>query len=232
MKIYHIPGLCILSFCFSILYFPVVTAESEGIGQQKSIVCQGCHGTDGNSLAPNWPHLAAQHATYLKKQIQNFRDGIRKNETMSAMAASLSDDDIRDIATYFSNQTIKPQQQAFNSEIIKTGRKIYKGGNAYSGVPACAGCHGPNGTGNGLAVFPRIAGQRQDYLVKTLNDFRSGERNNDVNEIMRNIASRLTDNEINAVAAYVATLNATIRAAENNKALSTQNQSGSNNSEK
>lgn len=126
---------------------------------------------------------------------------------MNAMAAGLTDEDIRDIAGYFAGQVIQPQKEDINSDILKTGRKIYKGGNAYSGVPACAGCHGPNGTGNSLAIFPRIAGQRQTYLVKTLNDFKTGVRNNDVNEIMRNIASRLTENEIIAVSAYVATLN-------------------------
>ena len=91
-------------------------------------------------------------------------------------------------------------------EVIKTGRKIYKGGNKYTGVPACAGCHSPNATGNSPASFPALAGQKTTYLVKTLKDFQSGARANDVNEIMRNIAAKLTENEINAVAAYMSTL--------------------------
>lgn len=179
-------------------------------GKEKSQVCQGCHGTDGNSYGPEWPNLASQHTSYLRKQITNFRDGVRKNETMNSMAAGLSEQDIMDIAAYFSSQSLAEQQaqsnEQLNSELIKTGRKIFKGGNRFSGVPACAGCHGPNGVGNGPAAFPHLAGQKPTYLIKTLKDFKSGARANDPNEIMRNIAAKLTVSEIKAVANYVATL--------------------------
>ena len=175
-------------------------------GKEKSQVCQGCHGVDGNSYGPEWPNLAGQHPSYLIKQIRNFQDGVRTNETMNGMVIGLSQQDIEDIAAYFSKQSLQPLTPETEVEIIKTGRKIYKGGNRYSGVPACAGCHGPNAAGNSPAAFPHLAGQKTTYVVKTLKDFKSGARANDVNEIMRNIATRLTENEISAVAAYLSTL--------------------------
>ena len=176
-------------------------------GKEKSQVCQGCHGENGNSYGPEWPNLAEQNPTYIIKQLRNFQDGVRTNETMSGMVVGLSEQDIEDIAAYFSSQSLQPQGQKTDVEVIKTGRKIYKGGNRYTGVPACAGCHGPNGVGNGPAAFPHLAGQKSTYIVKTLKDFQSGARANDTNEIMRNIAAKLTESEINAVAAYMETFN-------------------------
>jgi cytochrome c553 len=181
-------------------------AGDPAAGKEKSQVCQGCHGQDGNSYGPEWPNLAGQHPSYLIKQILNFQDGVRTNETMNGMVIGLSKQDIEDIAAYFSSQSLQALTPETEVEIIKTGRKIYKGGNLYSGVPACAGCHGPNAAGNSPAAFPHLAGQKTTYVVKTLKDFKSGARANDVNEIMRNIATRLTDNEINAVAAYLSTV--------------------------
>ena len=192
----------------SITSFSAWALGDAKAGQEKSQVCQGCHGADGNSYGPEWPNLAQQHPSYLIKQIQNFQEKKRINETMNGMVVGLSEQDIKDIAAYFSSQKLQPQSLETEAEIIKTGRKIFKGGNRYSGVPACAGCHGPNGVGNGPAAFPHLAGQKPTYIEKTLKDFRAGVRANDPNEIMRNIAGKLTDNEIAAVAAYVATLQA------------------------
>lgn len=177
-------------------------------GQEKSALCQGCHGPDGNSLSPEWPNLASQHADYIEKQVKNFQDGVRKDPTMSSMVIGLSQEDVADIAAYFSAQSLESvaTEKAKADSDIALGKKIYKGGNTYNGVPACAGCHGPNGVGNAPAVFPRVAGQKIDYLIKTLNDFRAGNRANDPNEIMRNIAAKLSDREIKAVAAYVSSL--------------------------
>ena len=181
-------------------------AGDPAAGKEKSAVCQGCHGADGNSYGPEWPNLAGQHTSYLVKQILNFQDGTRTNETMNGMVIGLSKQDVEDIAAYFASQSLQPLTPETDVEVIKTGRKIYKGGNRYSGVPACAGCHGPNAAGNSPAAFPHLAGQKTTYVVKTLKDFKSGARANDVNEIMRNIATRLTENEITAVAAYLSTL--------------------------
>jgi len=189
---------------------PTAMAADATAGQEKSIVCQGCHGPDGNSLGPTWPNLAAQHAGYIEKQVIHFQDGKRQDPTMSSMVYGLSKQDIADIAAYFSSQALQTtaSETADAGVDLVLGKKIYKGGNTYNGVPACAGCHGPNGVGNAPALFPRIAGQKIDYLVKALNDFRSGARANDPNEIMRNIAAKLSDREITAVANYVANLEA------------------------
>lgn len=185
-----------------------VFAGNPQAGQEKSALCQGCHGPDGNSLSAEWPNLASQHAGYIKKQVKNFQEGARKDPTMSSMVVGLSKEDIDDIAAYFSSQSLQPpaKEPAKGDNDIALGKKIYKGGNTYNGVPACAGCHGPNGVGNAPAVFPRVAGQRLDYLVKTLNDFRTSTRANDPNEIMRNIASKLSEREINAVSAYITSM--------------------------
>lgn len=190
----------------SLASFSAWAVGDATVGKEKSQVCQGCHGADGNSYGPEFPNLAEQHSTYLIKQIRNFQKGVRINETMNGMVVGLNAQDIEDIAAFFSSQTLQPQTLKTEAEIIKTGRKIFKGGNRYSGVPACAGCHGPNGVGNGPASFPHLAGQKPTYIEKTLKDFRAGTRANDPNEIMRNIAAKLTDSEITAVAAYVATL--------------------------
>ena len=191
--------------CLFVINCPVYSASAEA-GKEKSAVCQGCHGEDGNSLGPDWPHLAGQNANYLRKQIGNFQKSERTNEIMNGMVAGLSEEDVADIAAYFSSHKIQPQATDIASETINSGRKIYKGGNRYSGVPACAGCHGPNAVGNGPAAFPHLAGQRVEYLVKTLNDFKTGQRANDPNEIMRNIAEKMTEKEINSVAAYITSI--------------------------
>jgi len=205
---YKIP-LLVAVLASSLSITSLTSAEESGdsaAGKVKSESCQGCHGADGNSYGPDWPHLADQHESYLIKQIKNFQQGERTNETMNAMVSGLSEKDIADVAAYFASQKVKPSNEAIDSTKIKAGRKIYKGGNPYSGIPACAGCHGPNGVGNGPAKFPYLAGQQQQYLVKTLNDFKNGSRNNDYNEIMRKIASKMTASEIASVAAYITTL--------------------------
>ncbi len=173
-------------------------------GQEKSSTCQGCHGADGNSYGPEWPHLAGQHADYIVKQVQAFQDGKRSDPTMSAMVAGISKEDIDDIAAYFESKAITTQEDKGNAKIVSAGKTIYKGGNYYKGIPACAGCHSPLGAGNRPGSIPALAGQRVQYVIKTLKDFRSGTRNNDVNSIMQNVAVNMSDNDINAVAAYVA----------------------------
>ena len=182
------------------------SAANAAAGKDKSVACQGCHGVDGNSYSGVWPNLAAQHPSYISKQLLNFQSGERKNETMTGMAAGLSKEDIADIAAYLSQQTIQPEANEFDANVLGTGRKIYKGGNRYSGVPACSGCHGPNGAGISPSAFPSLAGQKVDYIVKQLTDFRNQARENDPRAIMQNVASRMTDNEIKSVAAYINSL--------------------------
>lgn len=175
-------------------------------GKTKGGLCTGCHGADGNSPNPLWPNLAGQHASYTRQQIMDFQAGTRQDPMMTGMAASITTpQDMADLAAYFNSQvlvvpgTLDPQS-------VKAGLQLFRGGNATTGVAACIGCHGPDGMGNPLANFPRIAGQNVDYVVKALKDFRAGNRTNDVNGMMRGVTARMTDAEINAVAQYVRVL--------------------------
>lgn len=178
----------------------VHAAGNPAAGQEKSAVCQGCHGPDGNSFSPEWPNLASQNVSYIAKQIRDFQSGARKDDTMSSMVIGLSQEDIIDIATFFNQQTIQGDTPT-NSPV---GKKLYEGGNRYNRTPACASCHGPNGVGNGPGAIPLLAGQKAGYTTKALRDFRSGVRTNDRNEMMQSIAAKLSDKEIDAVATYIA----------------------------
>lgn len=169
-----------------------------------SSLCVACHGADGNSpLAAN-PNLAGQHARYLYKQLSDYKAGRRKNPVMAGMVASLSDADMRNLAAYFAGQ--KPRLGgAKNRDLATAGQKLYRGGDSGTGVPACSACHSPNGAGI-PAQYPRLAGQQGEYTTAQLQSFRSGERGNDANAMMRTIAARLSDKDIAALAEYVSGL--------------------------
>ncbi|MDO8787062.1 MAG: c-type cytochrome [Sulfuritalea sp.] len=174
-----------------------------------STVCVACHGPDGNSPLPVNPKLAGQHPDYLLKQMKNFKsaDGKppeRTNPIMNGMIAAYDEGQMRDLAAYFSAQTQKGET-AKNRETIERGQKLYRGGDQAKGLPACAGCHGPTGTGI-PAQYPRIGGQFAEYLEVQLKSFREGTRANDPNKMMRTIALKMTDAEIKAVADYIAGL--------------------------
>ena len=180
-------------------------------GQQvASQVCAACHGPDGNSIGPANPKLAGQIPEYMAKQLMNFRPGKesksaeRPNNIMAAFAATLSPDQMRDVAAYYASQKLIPEK-AKNKATIELGQKIFRAGIADKGVPACAGCHGPAGAGVPIQ-YPVLAGQYAEYIEAQLKAFRSGERANDPNKSMRTTASRLSDLEINAVAGYIAGL--------------------------
>ncbi len=182
---------------------PAAAAKGDPAKAQKIVndVCGACHGTDGNSTSPAYPNLAGQHPEYIFKQLSEFKAGIRKNAIMAPNAAKLSEEDMRNLAAYFSAQQPKPKQ-AKDAELVAEGLKLYKGGNAGSGVPACASCHGP--TGAGIPVqFPRLAGQHSKYVLSQLKNFRSGDRANDGGKMMQVIARKLTDQEMKAAAEYV-----------------------------
>ena len=144
-------------------------AGDAAAGKAASATCAGCHGPDGNSVNPEWPKLAGQGVPYLVKQLHNFKDGERKNATMAPMAMGLSDQDMENLAAYFSDQTMS--QGAADKSLVELGEKIYRGGNAASGVAACIGCHGPTGAGNPAAKFPRLAGQHAKYVENQLHAF-------------------------------------------------------------
>lgn len=167
-------------------------------------VCAGCHGADGNSGVPANPTLAGQHAGYIAKQLANFKSGERKNAIMQGMVAALSPQDMLDLGAFYARQQAKPRA-ANDKELALIGQNLYRAGNAAVGLPACAGCHSPNGAGI-PAQYPRLAGQHVDYTVAQLRAFRAGERGNDMNKVMRTIAGRLSDREMQALAEYVSGL--------------------------
>lgn len=172
-----------------------------------SQVCASCHGADGNSTGGAYPKLAGQHHEYLYKQLVDFKaqpgkTPARNNPVMAGMAAALSDQDMRNVSAYFASQTEKPGA-ARNKATVPLGEKIYRGGLADKGVPACASCHGPAGAGM-PSQYPRLSGQWADYTAAQLVAFRDETRGN--NAPMHDIASRLSDKEIKAVADYIAGL--------------------------
>ena len=173
-------------------------------GQATAQVCAACHGADGNSLVPVNPSLAGQHPDYIVKQLKAFKSGERKNPIMAPMATNLSEDDMKNVAAYFSSKTPRGGA-AKDTASVEIGRKIYRGGKAANNVAACSGCHSPNGAGI-PAQYPRLSGQHPEYTVGQLKAFRSGERANDPNSMMRSIAARLSDPEIKAVSEYIAGL--------------------------
>lgn len=173
-------------------------------GKAKAVLCQSCHGLDGNSSNGVWPKLADQNATYLKKQLEDFKSGLRSDPIMSPMAAKLSEEDIRNLAVYFTNQQIS--KGVTPKKYLELGEKIYRRGNKETGVPACMACHGPAGNGNPAAAWPRLAGQHSEYIENQLKAYRSGKRANDPNAMMRGVAEKMSDEEIAAVANYVSGL--------------------------
>lgn len=201
MKPSHI-GAIIIGLS-SLMSFTLYAADSEA-GKDKSTTCVACHGADGNSTNAIWPKLAGQHANYLVKQINDFRSGVREDAVMKGMVAALSDDDIADISAFFESQTIKPA--AFNQEVVAKGEAIYRGGIAETSVPGCIACHSPSGTGNGPAKFPSLKSQHPEYIVAQLKKFKDGSRSNDTGKMMSNVAARMLDSEMEAVAAYIAGL--------------------------
>ncbi|AUH52886.1 cytochrome c4 [Chromobacterium sp. ATCC 53434] len=165
-------------------------------------VCAACHGPDGNSAAATYPALAGQNPHYLYSQLQAFKKGERKDPTMLGMTAALSDDDMRNLAAYFSQQKPKDREAADKAQ-MPLGAKIYRVGNAATHVPACMACHGP--AGKGLPdQFPRLGSQHAAYVAKQLADFKAGT--NRKNSVMADIASRMTDAEMKAVAEYISGL--------------------------
>ncbi len=181
--------------------FTANAADIEA-GKAKSAVCAACHGADGNSANAAWPSLAGQHATYIYKQLQDFKEGRRNDATMAGMVALLNDEDMKNIAAYFESQ--QPRAVAFDPDMIEMGENIYRGGITETSVAACMSCHSPSGKGNGPAGWPSLKGQHPEYLVLQMQNFKQGLRTNDSGEMMRNVVVRMSDREMKSVAAYIA----------------------------
>ncbi|MGE5242151.1 MAG: c-type cytochrome [Bacteroidota bacterium] len=188
-----------------VLVAPVQAANGNvAAGKEKAVVCAGCHGADGNGGAdPSWPKLAGQDASYIAKQLGDFKSGARKDPIMTGMAAPLSAADVKNLAAYFASLKAKPGA-ASNAELAMEGAKIYRGGNSKTGVSACMSCHGPSGHGI-PPRFPKVSGQNAPYTQKQLLAFKAGTRTND-GDVMTRIAFRMSEQEIKAVSEYMAGL--------------------------
>ena len=194
----------------ALLFFAAVgptqtLAEGDAAaGKAASATCAACHGADGKAILPEYPNLAGQHASYIAKQLTDYRDGNRQNALMSPMAAALTDQAILDLAAYYSSM---PEISGVASEDnLELGQNLFRGGVTSAGIASCTGCHGPAGAGNPAAAYPSLVGQNKAYMIAQLKMFRSGERNNDPNEMMRALAHRLSDAEIDALANYASGL--------------------------
>lgn len=163
--------------------------------------CVACHGEGGNSVVPTFPKLAGQQADYLAKQLTEFLGGKRKSDAMAPAVAAIKSGDVPALAAYYAGQKAAPGKVE-NAALVAAGRKLYDDGNEASGVPACAGCHMEKGQGN--ERNPRVAGQHQAYAIQQMKDFKAGTRNNDKGRVMRVVAERMTESEMQAVAEYLA----------------------------
>lgn len=173
-------------------------------GQTKAALCATCHGAEGNSELAINPKLAGQNAAYIIKQLKDYKAGVRSNPTMSAMVLNLSEEDMEDIAAWYSSQQVT--LQGADPEIVELGESLYRAGNKELAVPACSACHSPTGRGNAPAGFPSLGGQHAEYTLEQLKNFRAGVRQNDGNSMMRSVVERLTDRELEALASYVSGL--------------------------
>ncbi|MCX7089173.1 MAG: c-type cytochrome [Methylococcales bacterium] len=188
-------------------------------GKEKSASCAGCHGDDGNSPASAFPKLAGQHASYLTKQLLAFKSADRNDAMMAPMAASLSEEDIHDLAAFYAAAKVTPNpapeidksidaaaQKSATEEmdkLVAEGRNLYRNGDINAQVSACIACHGPFGDGNKPASYPLLKSQHADYIVKTLTDFKNGERSKNPDNMMNMIAKKMSEREIKAIAYYL-----------------------------
>lgn len=180
-------------------------AGDAAAGQGKTAICGACHGADGNSAVGNFPKLAGQNESYLLKQLQDIKAGNRTVVEMTGLLTNLNDQDLADIAAYFSSKTV--QIGAAKADLVAAGEKIYRAGVAAKGVAACTACHGAQGKGIETAGYPAVGGQHAQYVETQLKNFRVGARANDPQAMMSTIAAKLSDKEIQAVASYIQGLN-------------------------
>jgi cytochrome c553 len=178
-----------------------LAAGSVETGATKAIVCQACHGANGNSTNPEWPSLAGLGADYIAEQLKNFKEGKRTNPVMMPNAMSLSAGDMADLGAYFDSLTNTGLEA--DPSYWQAGEKLYRGGDSARGIPACMACHGPTGRGNEPAKFPALRGQQSAYVMKQLNDYASGARPTGPNGIMQTIAKRLSADDIRNLASYL-----------------------------
>ena len=177
-------------------------------GKAKSQTCVACHGADGNSQLAMYPKLAGQHAKYIEKQLKDLKLGMtsggkqgRYDPVMSGMAMPLTEQDMQDLSAYYASLPISNNTTPEN--VVEKGKVLYSAGDAERGLTACIACHGPRGNGTELSGFPKISGQHADYIKAQLEKFRDSKRENDMNAMMRDIAKKLTDEDIDTLSKYV-----------------------------
>ncbi|WP_020395446.1 c-type cytochrome [Thiolinea disciformis] len=205
MKKTLIMALAVMTFGSSAVWAADVEIKGDAAaGKTKSATCAACHGADGNSTNPEWPKLAGQNAQYLFKQLMDFKAQKRVNASMAPMVAPLNPQDMADLAAYFSTQKAAPGKA--DQTKAQLGSLVFKGGNTATGVAACASCHSPTGLGNPAANFPALSGQHVAYTKIQLQAFRQGARNNDAGKMMQNVANKMSDAEMDAVAEYISGL--------------------------
>lgn len=200
MKVFFQVAACLLL----LTSLQAVAQGDAQAGQGKSAVCAACHGADGNSVVPNWPKLAGQHETYLVRHITLIQSDDRPVPEMTAIVAGLSAQDIQDLSAYYA--TLESNGGVADEALVEIGRRLYMAGNAETGAPACAACHGPAGEGNPLAVYPALAGQHAVYTAKMLRQYRDGVNWGAMDapsHVMNGVAKYLSDEEIDAVASYI-----------------------------
>lgn len=198
-------SLLLMFAASAVVAAPLVDGKVKA-GKKKSAVCAACHGATGNSASAQFPKLADQSAQYIYDQLKLFKSGARNDAIMSAQAAALGEQDMKDLAVYFAAQEIKPGVVQ-NLKLAQQGAKIYHGGAPEFDVPACSGCHGPAGLGNPAAAYPRISGQHAEYIFKELEAYRNGERSGYPKaEIMESVTRGLSQEQMKALAAYVSAL--------------------------
>lgn len=214
--------LLALSITLAFSMAPTLSNAAGTIDAGKDIAtsCEGCHGVDGNSMVPIYPKLAGQHAEYLVQQLHDFKEGSRNDPMMASFASSLDHQAMEDVAAFYSSKKISVNQAPFlepedddeeenvdnTAEInalIELGGDLYRNGNLKSKVSACIACHGPSGEGNKPAAYPSLYSQQSDYLIKTLTDFKNGDRTNTTDTPMHMIAKKMTKKEIQAVSFYI-----------------------------
>ncbi|HSO84276.1 c-type cytochrome [Thiocapsa sp.] len=206
MRLLAIQSLVVLTGCVGVLSAPPLFAQTKGdpeIGATIAArVCVACHAEDGTSPMPNTPRLAGQHATYLVKQMKDYREGRRTSEVMGNFIGGLTDEEIPHVAAYYAAQEVIPGVVT-DPSLLEFGRRVYDDGNPGSGIPACSGCHGDEG--EGTRRFPRLTGQDVGYTLEQMRRYAAGERTND-RGLMQTVADRMSEAETLAVAQYIASL--------------------------
>ena len=196
--------LLMIVMSFAVVTLPSLAAGDIAAGKIISAQCAACHGVDGNSSEPSFPKLAGQGEGYLYKQLLNFASGTRESLIMGPMIADISAQGLADLSAYYALQ--KVTAGLVSESLIEQGQKLYRAGNKKTGVPACMSCHGPRGAGIPAAKWPALSGQHARYVEMQLDAFSQGDRNNDPNDMMRDISSRLSADEKKAVSAYISAL--------------------------